>query len=96
MSFMHVYPGAVRTNILLSAHGALRPLGWLTYALTYPLQMSKEDCAEYMLSALFGGEKGAHRRGETGDDIGEKNHFVSDEARKKLWEHTAEVVGTKA
>jgi hypothetical protein len=94
MTFMHVFPGSVQTNILLSAQGVLRPLAWIIYVFTYPFQISKEDCAEYMLSALFGGGKGALRRGKTGDNIEERGHFISDEARKKLWEHTVEVVGT--
>jgi hypothetical protein len=45
-----------------------------------------------MIWAMFDGKKGVFRRGEQGDDIGKKNYHGSEDARKKLWEHTAEAV----
>jgi hypothetical protein len=45
-----------------------------------------------MLWAMFDGEKGAFRRDEKGDDIGKARYFGSEEARKKLWDHTVEAV----
>ena len=62
------------------------------YLLTFPFATHPDVCAEYMLYGLFTGEKGAFRRGDKGDDVGKKKYFGSEEARKKLWEHTAEVV----
>jgi hypothetical protein len=84
MAFTHVYGGGVWANILMITHGVLCPPAWLLFVFRYLPQSSKEDVAEYMLSALFAGEKGAFRRGETGDDIG-KTNFATDEV---------EVVGT--
>jgi hypothetical protein len=45
-----------------------------------------------MVWALFDGEKGMFRRGSKGEDIGKTRYFGSEEARKKLWEHTVETV----
>jgi hypothetical protein len=45
-----------------------------------------------MLWALFDGEKGVFRRDSHGNDIGNENYHGSEEARKKLWEHTVEAV----
>jgi hypothetical protein len=63
----------------------------MMYILTCLFATHPDVCAEYMLYALFAGEKGAFRRGDKGDDIGKENYFGSEEARKKLWEHTAQV-----
>ena len=60
------------------------------YGLGYPFSVSPGDCAEYMLYALFDGEKGVFRRGSKGEDIGKTRYFGSDEARAKLWEHSVD------
>jgi hypothetical protein len=41
---------------------------------------------------MFDGGKGAFRRGDRGDDIGKTKYYGSEEARKRLWEHTVEAV----
>jgi hypothetical protein len=41
-----------------------------------------------MLYGLWNSGEGFHRVGSQGDDIGKKGIFDSEEARKKLWEHT--------
>jgi hypothetical protein len=56
----------------------------------YPLSVSQDACAEHMLFGLFNGQKGMFRRGSKGEDLGMKRYFGSEEARKKLWEHTVE------
>ena len=43
-----------------------------------------------MLYGMLNANKGASRVGSRGEDIGKKGYFGSDEARKKLWEHTVE------
>ena len=65
------------------------------YMLLYPFATSPEDCSEYMLYALFDGEKGVFRRGSRGEDLGKTKYYPSrnaDEARKKVWAHTEQVI----
>jgi hypothetical protein len=59
-----------------------------------PFSHSSDDCAEMMLFALLNGQKGVFRRDKNGDDIGKTSYYGSEEARKKLWDHT--VVITKS
>ncbi|KAG6837754.1 hypothetical protein H0H93_001681 [Arthromyces matolae] len=47
-----------------------------------------EESGEYMLHAALSNQKGFFRAGSRGEDIGMSRYFGSDEARKKLWEHT--------
>jgi hypothetical protein len=82
----------VRTGILRPNHWALRPFRPLVWALLYPITVSQQVSAEYMLWALFDGEKGVFRRGPQGDDIGKKKYFGTEDERKGLWEHTVEVL----
>ncbi|CCM06864.1 uncharacterized protein FIBRA_09170 [Fibroporia radiculosa] len=86
ISFVHVYPGAVRTPML----GTLMKIAF------YPLTISPEDCAEHMLYALFNVEGGAHRRDNRGDDMGKKRYYGSEEARRRLWDHTVEEITRSA
>ncbi|KZT07065.1 NAD(P)-binding protein [Laetiporus sulphureus 93-53] len=78
MSFIHAFPGLVRTPMM----------GRLASALLYPVTVSPEDCAEYLLYALLNAEPGAHRINNKGDDMGKKRYYGSDEARARLWDHT--------
>jgi hypothetical protein len=73
-------------------HKALRPLNSVVYGLVYPFAVNAPDCAEYMLSALFEGEKGAYRRDSHGEDLGRRRYYGTPEQRKLLWEHTVEAV----
>jgi len=91
VAFTHAYPGVVRTPLTRARHWALKPFNPLFQVLLYPFSISQDDCAEWMLYALLDGKKGAFRRDEKGDDIGKKSLYTSEEARKKLWEHTLEV-----
>lgn len=81
-SFVHIYPGVVRTPIV----------NRIVQLLLYPFVRAPEDCAEHMLYALLHADAGAHRRGANGDDIGRKAYYGSDEARAQLWTHTVEEV----
>jgi len=81
-SFIHIYPGIVRTPLLGT---------WLKL-LCYPVSVEPEECAEYMLHALLYASAGAKRMDSKGDDMGMKSYYGTDEARKRLWEHTVEEV----
>lgn len=95
MAFTHITPGVVRTNLVSFSHWALRPVNGLLRAAAYPISRSQDECAEWMLFALFDGKKGVFRRGSKGDDIGKKSYYGSDEDRTKLWEHTVEVTNVQ-
>ena len=65
--------------------------------LTKLLCTSMDDCGEYMLYALLNGGEGAQRKGERGDDLGDKGYYGGKEVRERVWEHTMEVIdGTLA
>ena len=93
MAFTHMFPGAVRTPIAIPQHWAFKPLFPVIYALAYPFSFSMSESAEYHLHALLTGENGSFRRGSKGDLLENKGngYFSSEEAKKKLWEHTVEV-----
>ncbi|KZT07074.1 NAD(P)-binding protein [Laetiporus sulphureus 93-53] len=78
MSFIHIWPGIVDTPIL----------GRFFWFLFYFFSVSAEECAEYMLCALFTAGPGAHRMDNHGDDMGKERHYGSDEASQRLWEFT--------
>jgi len=90
MAFTHAYPGMVRTPLAMPSQPILRPVRMLMYGIMYPFTVAPDECAEFMLHALFNGENGAFRRGSKGEDIGKTRYFGSEEARKKLWDHTVE------
>ncbi|KAH9836142.1 uncharacterized protein C8Q71DRAFT_68266 [Rhodofomes roseus] len=82
MSFVHAFPGLVRTPLM----------GTIGKVLLYPLSVTPEVCAEYMLYALLHSQPGASRRDNKGNDMGKKRYFGTDEARERLWKHTLEEV----
>jgi hypothetical protein len=93
MAFTHMSPGIVRTSIVYSGSWVLKVLFPLLYCLMYFSSYSVSESAEYHLHALLEGENGSFRRGPTGKIVEktEKNYFSTEEAKKKLWEFTAEV-----
>ena len=93
MAFTHMHPGLVRAPIAIPQHWAFKPLYPVIYVLTYPFSISISESAEYHLHALLVGENGSFRRGPKGDLLENKGkgYFSSEEAKKKLWEHTVEV-----
>ncbi|CDO75656.1 hypothetical protein BN946_scf184941.g9 [Trametes cinnabarina] len=92
LSFIHIYPGIVRTPLLKTSHPVLRYLNPLTSALLYPVSVSPEDCAEYMLYALLHSGDGFHRKTSQGDDMGKTRWYGTEEERKRVWEHTEEEI----
>ena len=90
MAFTHMFPGVVRTPMAIPKHWALKPLTPLIYGLAYPFSISMSESAEYHLHALLEGENGSFRRGPKGEALENKGkgYFSTEEAKKKLWEHT--------
>ncbi|KAI0645565.1 hypothetical protein C8Q79DRAFT_1070870 [Trametes meyenii] len=92
LSFIHIHPGVVRTNILTTSHPVLRVLNPLIYALTYPISVSPEDCAEHILYGLLQSGPGVSRRNRNGDDIGKERFYGTEEEKKAVWEHTEDEI----
>jgi hypothetical protein len=89
LTFAHAYPGLVRTSIFSTSDSILiKASGYLMPVLGYPFSTSGEETGEYMLHSILSQTKGAFRIGSRGEDLGMKRYFGSEEARKKLWEHT--------
>ncbi|TDL25333.1 NAD(P)-binding protein [Rickenella mellea] len=88
IAFTHIYPGVVRTPIFGRMHWTMALLSPILMGVLYPFTVSSADCAEYMLYALLNGDKGAFRKDNHAEDLGEKGYYVTDEARKAVWEHT--------
>ena len=91
MSFTHIYPGIVRTPILKTRDRFFQFINPLASVLLYPFSYSASDSGEYMLSALLAGDKGFFMRGARGEMCKKGNDYVTEEAKKRLWEHTVEV-----
>ncbi|KAH9932854.1 uncharacterized protein B0H18DRAFT_952045 [Fomitopsis serialis] len=85
MSFVHAFPGLVRTPLM----------GSIGKVLLYPVSATPDVCAERMLYALLQSPPGSSRRDNKGDDMGKKRYYGTDEARERLWEHTLEEVNRK-
>jgi hypothetical protein len=60
--------------------------------MTYFFSISASQSGEYQLHSLLAGEKGPYGRGPKGHVVErtKKNYFSTEEAQKKLWEHTVE------
>ncbi|KAJ7722650.1 hypothetical protein DFH07DRAFT_872045 [Mycena maculata] len=78
IAFTRIMPGFLAAPLI-------KPMIWA-------FAKSPDVCAEYMLFSLLSGEKGFMRRGEKGDDLGKKHYFGTEDARKKLWDHTLKAV----
>ncbi|KAL1754905.1 hypothetical protein FB107DRAFT_214716 [Schizophyllum commune] len=92
ISFIHTYPGTVRTNIVKNSDSYLiKALTYLFYPIAYlRTVVSEEECADWMTYALLNAKPGFGRYNNHGDDIGRLNYDGTEEQRKKLWEHTIE------
>jgi len=96
LSFVHAYPGTVRTPIASSSTSTLLSLASpLLIGLTYPWSYSAKECGEYMWHGLLAAKHGFSRTDDKGQDIGMKRYFGNEEQRKKLWEHTKETTRVK-
>jgi len=85
MSFIHIFPGFVNTNIGKNLHWTMRPL----MSLANIIGTSLDDCGQYMLSALVSPEyrQGAYHLDSRADPMSPEKIHTSEEARAKLVEH---------
>ncbi|KAG5638297.1 hypothetical protein H0H81_000822 [Sphagnurus paluster] len=91
LTFVHSYPGFVKTGLGSSSNSRLVRFGMSALTTLFsPLYTTYQDSGEYMLHGLLGKKEGFFRVGSQGEDIGMKRYFGSEEARKRLWEHTAQ------
>ncbi|KAJ3511697.1 hypothetical protein NLJ89_g3942 [Agrocybe chaxingu] len=93
--FIHAHPGFVRTPLFANSPSLLfRVIAPVGMALLRPWTVSGDDCAEYMWNAIYSTAKtpGAWRTGFHGEDLAKKRYYGDEEQRKKLWEHTSEVI----
>lgn len=89
MAFVHSWPGVVRTGLLSSSSSPIiRLTSSITMALAYPFSFSYQESGEYMLYGLLNSTKGAFQVGSKGEIHEMKASLGSEEARKRLWEHT--------
>ncbi|GLB40820.1 putative KR domain containing protein [Lyophyllum shimeji] len=97
ITFVHAYPGGVRTSILASSESWwIRASYPLVLGLTYPFTTSLHETGEYMLHGLLNRKEGFWRVGSRAEDLGMKNYFGSEEARKRLWEHTVKATAVSS
>lgn len=91
ISFIHIFPGNVRTNSFTVDHWLLMPFSPLLKLIFRALAIEPEVCAEHMLYALLDTKKGLSRRNEKGDDVGDLKFPKVEGAQQKLWDHSVEV-----
>jgi len=91
LSFVHIYPGIVSTNIMSSSNSGLLSIsGKVLMPLLKPFMTSPPDCAQYMWNALHSRNGGAFRAGSKGEDLGKEGYFGNREQMEKLWQHSKE------
>jgi len=85
MSFIHITPGWVSTNIGRDMHWSLKPV----LSAISVFSKSINDCGEYMLSALVSPQykHGAFHLTDHGEPVPATETYVSDDAREKLVRH---------
>ncbi|KAG6908199.1 hypothetical protein DXG01_005788 [Tephrocybe rancida] len=89
IAFAHAYPGIVRTPLYSSADTPiLRGVLAVTMALAYPFSTSFQETGDYMLHGILSKQPGFYRVGSRAEDLELKKYFGSDEARKRLWDHS--------
>ncbi|CAF1452716.1 unnamed protein product [Adineta steineri] len=93
VSFIHAYPGGVRTPIGNGLPFYLRLPAKVWSALGGGV--SPEECAEFMIHGILGTKTGWRCIDEKGETV--PNKEVSDEEMlKKVWEHTCEITSRTA
>ncbi|KAJ6583487.1 NAD(P)-binding protein [Mycena vulgaris] len=91
LSFIHSYPGGVRTGLLKASDSRLLRASNFLVPLLTPFMYSVEEAGEHQLYALLKAGPGAARTNAKGDDIGlTSRYYGSPEAMKRLWAHTEE------
>ncbi|KAJ4466128.1 hypothetical protein C8J55DRAFT_538450 [Lentinula edodes] len=102
LSFIHAYPGWVRTNIgSASPSPFIRVTTKLATSRLSPLSYlatEQDDAGEYLLNGLLNtvSGPGVWGIGEHGESVGKTRHSGDEETRKKLWEHTVQTTGSNA
>jgi hypothetical protein len=89
ISFIHIYPGVVKTPILNGLPFVLRaPMNLLHFLYT-----SQEDCGEAMSYGLTYEKykKGHWLLNDKGDECQKNPKIHSEEARKIVWDHTVQL-----
>ncbi|KAJ7339968.1 NAD(P)-binding protein [Mycena albidolilacea] len=91
LSFVHSYPGLVRSGMLKASNTASLRIANVLMPLLTPFSYSVTDSGEYQLYAMLKAGPGATRTDANGADIGlKKNYYGSPEAMAALWKHTEE------
>ncbi|KAJ7187729.1 NAD(P)-binding protein [Mycena pura] len=91
LSFVHTYPGIVRSGLFASSDSRLVRVSNALLTLLTPFSNSVEASGELHLYALLKAGRGATRTNPKGDDIGlTKAYYGSPEAMERLWKHTEE------
>ncbi|KAJ7473780.1 NAD(P)-binding protein [Mycena galericulata] len=92
VSFIHSYPGLVRSNLAKSSDTpSVRMANFLLPLLT-PFSYSVSASGEHQLYTLLKAGPGALRTDETGANIGlTKGYYGSPDAMARLWKHTEDV-----
>ncbi|KAK7687264.1 hypothetical protein QCA50_009769 [Cerrena zonata] len=93
LSFIHAWPGAVRTNASHSIESIPLRLALKTIMLlAYPISMTYAQSGEYMLYGMLSASEkpGWSRVDEDGTLMTKNEYIASNEERKRLWEHTIE------
>jgi NAD(P)-dependent dehydrogenase (short-subunit alcohol dehydrogenase family) len=93
VSFIHAFPGFVRTPIANGLPFYLRLPSKALSALGRGV--SPEYCAEFMIHGILGIEKGWRCIDEKGETIPNKE-VSNEEMLKKVWEHTCEITSRTA
>ncbi|XP_006456299.1 hypothetical protein AGABI2DRAFT_180977 [Agaricus bisporus var. bisporus H97] len=93
LTFIHAYPGFVRTNLLSSSDSsALQIAGPVLNYLLSPLMLRPNRCATRMWAGVFNHTGGAHQLSSLGRGLETPFHGTLDQ-RQKLWAHTAQITG---
>ncbi|KAJ7327578.1 NAD(P)-binding protein [Mycena albidolilacea] len=91
LSFIHSYPGIVRTGIFKASNSASLRIANVLLPLFTPFTYSVTDSGEHQLYAMLKAGPGATRTDANGADIGlKKKYYGSPEAMVALWKHTEE------
>jgi hypothetical protein len=73
----------------------IRAASHVIMGLGYPFSATYQESGEYMLHGLLSATKGVFRIGARGEKFEMKKFLGSEDARKKLWEHTVKVAEVK-
>ncbi|KDR79487.1 hypothetical protein GALMADRAFT_63484 [Galerina marginata CBS 339.88] len=95
VTFIHGYPGFVRTPLMTTSNTALiRGLSSVLLPLVRPFSISGEESSQYMWNAVYNTatKPGVWRTGARGEDLGKKGYSSNESIRDKVWEHTVQVM----